>query len=62
MTSVWIAEPCVNGLMPCATPSALVCTISCRLYFCVICARSSYIALNFQSVSTCSSGNGGGAG
>ena len=36
ITSVCTAEPCVNGLMPCATPSGLMCTISSSPCCCVI--------------------------
>ncbi len=62
MTSVWSAEPCVNGLMSFATPSGLMCTISSSPNSVAMRSRNAIISRNFQVVSTCSSGNGGGAG
>ena len=48
--------------MPFALASGFWWTMSSMPLSAAMRARISYIALNFQVVSTCSSGNGGGAG
>ena len=60
--SVWMDEPCVNGLMPSSAASGFWCTSSSMPDSLAMRSRISYIARNFHVVSTCSSGNGGGDG
>src|SRR4029077_10051951 len=62
MTSVYSCEPWVKGLIPRRRPSGFTCTSSRMPSCCTTRSRNSYIARNFQVVSTCSSGKGGGAG
>ena len=59
MTSVWSAEPWLNGPIPRSTPSGLTWTSSSMPCSSAMRSRNSYISGNFQVVSTCSSGNGG---
>ena len=63
MMSVWIAEPWVNGLMSCAMPSGFVYDEQLE----AVLLRDAVAQLVHRRgtssvVSTCSSGNGGGAG
>ena len=62
MTSVWSAEPWLNGPTPLSTPSRLTWTSSSIPCASAVRSRNSYISGNFQVVSTWSSGNGGGDG
>ena len=63
MTSVWIAEPCVNGLMPMREPLAIDVDDAAPCRPPRPCAsRNANMSRNFQVVSTCISGNGGLAG
>ena len=62
MTSVWSAEPWSSGLMFFSTPSGLMWTMRSIPDSWAMWSRKSYIAWNFQRVSTCSRGKGGGLG
>ncbi len=62
ITSVYAAEPWVNGLIPIASPSSLTWTSISRSCSGAVRARNSYISRNFQVVSMCRNGNGGAAG
>src|SRR5436305_14502005 len=44
MTSVWISEPCSNGLIPGARPSELTCTISSIPLSSAMRSRNAYIS------------------
>ena len=53
------SEPWSNGLIPRASASGFLCTMRSKPSSRAIRSRISYIAWNFQVVSTCSSGKGG---
>jgi hypothetical protein len=57
--SVCSAEPWSNGLMPRSTQSGFWCTTRSSPSSSAVRSRNSYIAENFQVVSTWTSGNGG---
>src|SRR5947209_3625974 len=59
ITSVYAADPWVNGVMPISTPSVLTCTSISRPCSAAIRERNSYISRNFHVVSMCRNGNGG---
>jgi hypothetical protein len=63
ITSVCTCEPWSKGLMPCADASGLGVHQQVHAQArAAMRSRNSYISRNFQVVSTCSSGKGGGAG
>ena len=59
VTSVWMAEPCTNGLMSFSMASGLTWVNSFKPSFSTIWSRKVYISLNLKRVSTCNSGKGG---
>src|SRR5690606_22546036 len=62
ITSVCTVAPWLTGPMPCARPSGLVQVRSSTPVSWARRSRNAIISRNFQVVSTCSSGTGGGAG